>query len=237
MGKKYTREEIWQMCQDALVGNVSLFYTNKFINYQGTIDGEDTYYTEVIAEFVLENIIAFKNIPTISRHEKNKSYKQNHIGEYDPNTNRIEEKNAMDMFVQSQNGHAMDYVGKIIDYQTPLKATEKDKAGKIDLLSETEDAIYILELKKEDSMETMLRCVLEGYTYLKTVNQEELLSDFNRPLDKPIYAAPLVFRGAAQWKEMQEIEKHPMLIRLMKELDVKGPFYLIYDSFYNVTIQ
>ena len=72
-------------------------------------------------------------------------------------------------------------VGRVIDYQTPLKNRRSDKAGKIDLLSYDGISVRILELKEPDSDETMLRCVLEGYTYMKTVDGKRLINDFELP--------------------------------------------------------
>ena len=46
---------------------------------------------------------------------------------------------------------------EIIDYQVPLKSRLCDKAGKFDLLSQTDDAVYILELKQRNSDDTLLR--------------------------------------------------------------------------------
>lgn len=79
-----------------------------------------------------------------------------------------------------------------------------DTAGKIDLLSYDGRVLRILELKKPDSEETMLRCVLEGYTYMKTVDGEKLLGEWKFPEDTTIKASPFVFRNGAQHQEMME---------------------------------
>ena len=139
---------------------------------------------------------------------------------------REEEIIAMKLFDFSQNqGKVFDIIGKIIDYQTPLKNVQKDDVGKIDLLAynEKEKTLKILELKKPDSKETMLRCVLEAYTYLKVVDKAKLLKDFELPENTKIKACPFVFYDGEQYKEMQEDRKN--LKELMKKLDVE-PVYL-----------
>lgn len=70
------------------------------------------------------------------------------------------------------NQGSLNILGKVLDYQTPLKDKQDDKAVKIDIVSYNKDikTVYLLELKIEDSKETMLRCVLEIYTYLKTLD-------------------------------------------------------------------
>ena len=83
----------------------------------------------------------------------------------------------------------------------------------------------ILELKKPDSKETMLRCVLEGFTYMKTADCNKLISDFGYdPEVVTIKASPFVFYGCEQHKEMSQVRPH--LRELMILLDSK-PFYII----------
>jgi len=144
----------------------------------------------------------------------------------DENSNHEEEKIAMELFDYSQNkGVTFDIIGKIIDYQTPLKNVQKDDVGKIDLLAynEKEKTLKILELKKPDSKETMLRCVLEAYTYLKIVDKDKLLKDFGLPKDTILKTCPFVFVDGEQYKEIQEDRKY--LKELMKNLDIE-PIYL-----------
>lgn len=91
----------------------------------------------------------------------------------------------------------------------------------------------ILELKKPDSNETMLRCVLEGFTYLQKVDKDKLLTDFGyEPKKVIVKASPFVFKFGNQYKEM--LEKRPNLQKLMELLDSK-PYYIIKKDDYIVT--
>ena len=216
MGKKYSKKEILEEIQD--MGN---FYKRKVVNYRGTTSDSKEYYTEVVAEWILKNIYLFDYIKPITR---GKSYKaDSHDGKNkDNDSNREEEKIAMKLFELSQNqGKVFDIIGKIIDYQTPLKDIQTDKAGKIDLLAynEEEKTLRILELKKPNSEETMLRCVLEAYTYLKVVDKDKLLKDFGLPENTKIKACPFVFYGKEQYKEMQKNKEN--LGELIKKLDIE----------------
>ena len=135
---------------------------------------------------------------------------------------REEEIIGMKLFDFSQNqGKVFDVIGKIIDYQTPLKDIQTDKAGKIDLLAynENEKTLRILELKKPDSKETMLRCVLEAYTYSKVVDKAKLLKDFGLAEDTVIKACPFVFYEKEQYREMQQDREH--LKDLIEKLDIE----------------
>ena len=229
MGKKYSKNEILEEIQD--MGN---FYKRKVVNYRGTTSDSKEYYTEVVAEWILKNIYLFDYIKPITRE---KSYKvDSHDGKNkDNDSNREEEKIAMKLFDLSENqGKVFEIIGKIIDYQTPLKDIQTDKAGKIDLLAynESKKTLRILELKKPDSKETMLRCVLEAYTYLKVVDRAKLLKDFGLPENTKIKACPFVFYDGEQHKEMQEDRKN--LKKLIEKLDIEVIYLEEKDGEYSI---
>ena len=197
--------------------DMRLFYKQDFMNYLGKTADTDEYYTEIVCEWLLAHLDYFDKIPTISR-EKG-YFTKGHDGIIkNPNSNRTEEMIAMNMFRQGN----ISYVGKIIDYQTPLKNTRNDKAGKIDLLSYDGCTLRILELKEPKSTESMLRCVIEGYTYLKTVDKVKLLERFKLPTDTIVVANPLVHIESVQRYEMDE--QRPMLKKLIGKLNCK-PLY------------
>ena len=194
----YSKNEILEEIQD--MGN---FYKRKVVNYRGTTSDSKEYYTEVVAEWILKNIYLFDYIKPITRE---KSYKvDSHDGIIkNEESKREEEKIAMKLFDLSQNQRKVfDVIGKIIDYQTPLKDIQTDKAGKIDLLAynKKEKILRILELKRPGSKETMLRCVLEAYTYSKVVDKAKLLKDFGLAEVTVIKACPFVFYGKEQYRE------------------------------------
>lgn len=222
----YSKDEIIKKLEVAK-SEMWKFYSQDFVNYRGkTSDKERDYYTEIIAKWLLDNIELFNDIKMISREN---SYKvDSHDGKIkNEKSEREEEIIAMKLFDSSQNqGKVFDIIGKIIDYQTPLKNIRADKAGKIDLLAynekENPKTLRILELKKPDSEETMLRCVLEAYTYLKIVDKAKLLKDFGLPKDTKIKACPFVFYGKEQYKEMQEIkDNRKNLGKLIEKLGIE----------------
>ena len=213
----YTREAIRIQLEKA-ASDMSLFYKKGCVNYRGKTSDTNEYYTEIIAEWLLEHLDLLEQIKSITR--RSSYWVEGHDGIPDnPDSNREEELIAMAMKRQG----SLPIVGRILDYQTPLKNVQKDRAGKIDLLAYDDTVLRILELKEPDSKETMLRCVLEGYTYLKTVDQAKLLADFNLPANTVVEACPFVFGGGSQWKEMQQDRPH--LKRLMVCLKTQ-PFYI-----------
>jgi len=233
MGKKYSKEEIIKKLEESK-SEMGQFYSENFLNYIGETSNEEGDYTEIIAEWLLDNFYLFDTIKMISRESSYKVDSHNGIIK-DENSNHEEEKIAMKLFHSSQNqGKVFDVIGKIVDYQTPLKNVQKDKAGKIDLLAynESKKTLRILELKKPDSEETMLRCVLEAYTYLKVVDKDKLLKDFGLPKNTKIKACPFVFYGKEQYKEMQEDRKN--LKELIEKLEIEVIYLEEKDGEYSI---
>ena len=213
---EYTREEIIKKLQDSSK-DMSTLYTQTFINYTGKTTDTKEKYTEVIAEWLLNNIDLLYKIKKITRLS---SYKvDTHDGKHNnQNSNRLEEIMAIEIF----NQKSLNILGKVLDYQTPLKNERDDKAGKIDIVSYNKDikTVYLLELKKEDNEETMLRCVLEIFTYSKTLDKDKFLEDFNLPKDTKIKASPLVFFNGSQHKEMVD-GNNKYLKDLIKKLEIE----------------
>lgn len=134
MGIIYTKSEIIQKCEDAFK-DIPTFYRAEFVKYTGITRDTKELYTEIIAEFLLDKmkeINAFFSDYMISRERS--YFTKTHDGHYNSTSNHIEEITAMQLFNQCKNGAALEHIGSVIDYQTPLKDTNKTSAGKIDLL-------------------------------------------------------------------------------------------------------
>lgn len=155
------------------------FYKSAVVNYKGKVTGSKDLYSEVIAETLInDNFIKdwLNLIPVRPEH-----FKINHPNT-DENvdalkiTNRKEEILAKLLFYQ----HEVAGLGYIFDYQTPLKKTRNDSYGKIDLLGyNTDDKCYsVIELKyrPSGSEETLLRCILEAYTYYRLLDIKQINS-------------------------------------------------------------
>ena len=222
MGKVYTKQEIIEKCEKG-IKDVKQFYNDPVVNYRSKTKDTKEYCTEVVAEFLLQDDI-FKLLNSIKMIDRNDYSVGWHDGGYDIESNRFEEHLAMDMFKTCKNGgHSFDGIGQITGYQVPLKSRMEDAVGKIDLLSKNKDIAYILELKAPGNVETMLRCILEGFTYLKTVNQEKLIKSLNDERVKRVTAAPLVSFKGYQWEEMHQ--DRPNLKRLMEKIQMTEVFY------------
>lgn len=166
---------------------VANFYKAPIINYKGHVTGKskvnNTRYSEVIADTLVSKgyIKSWLELQPLRPNHFDTGH--NHSESVDINklqsSNRKEEILAKLLFYQRE----VKDLGYIFDYQTPLKADKSDPYGKIDLLGyNSKDKCYsIIELKyrPSGSDETILRCVLEAYTYYRLfdLNQIESAQD------------------------------------------------------------
>lgn len=172
LSKNCTKQEV--------VGN---FYKTSILNYRGYVTGEkkikENLYTERIAKSILENdlLTVWKCLVPVRENH----FAPDHSKECKCiiSTNRKEEILAKLLYRQGD----VDGLGKILDYQTPLKNEQSDPYGKIDLLSynEKDNLISIVELKYRPSVsdETLLRCILEAYTYYKLLKLDQVKQKLN----------------------------------------------------------
>ena len=180
LSKNCTQQEVEQEVEQEVVGN---FYKTSILNYRGYVTGEkkvkEHLYTERIAKSILEHdLLTTWNslVPVRENH-----FIPDHSKECECiiSTNRKEEILAKLLYRQGD----VSGLGKILDYQTPLKNKLSDSYGKIDLLSynNKDNLISIVELKYRPSVsdETLLRCILEAYTYYKLLMLEQVKQKLN----------------------------------------------------------
>ena len=227
-----THKEITDTLELHMIGWSGL-YNSQAVNWTGDTkatsdDDGGKKDTEVVAAWINERFSQFsKGIRQIERTDKKtnrikgKPYAtEGHEGE-SASEAREEEWVAQQLF-KAKTSSNWD-LGEIIDYQIPLKEDEDDCAGKIDLISRKGDELHILELKKKNSDETLLRCVLEGYTYYKTIKDKNAFKHSFDVDDTEFVISPLFFEGSQPDKDLQA--DHTELSRLVgniaKEVKVK----------------
>lgn len=161
------------------------FYKAPIVNYKGYVKGaiqeDKNRYSEVISSTLLsKNLLkAWKELTPVranhfdTKHTHSESVDMKQL----QGTNRKEEILAKLLFYQCK----VDGLGYIFDYQTPLKATRNDSYGKIDLLGFNQDdkcySVIELKYRPSGSEETLLRCILEAYTYYKLLDLKQIKSD------------------------------------------------------------
>jgi hypothetical protein len=210
----YSKENLLNKIENAL--RPKYLYQKDFVNYKGK-NTKDERYSEILSEFLLENRTLLDRSIRLIRRENSYKVKthtgKSTTGRTKENSPRKEEHIALEMYNKTFN-----YVGKVLDYQIPLKNKKTDKIGKIDLLSHDNHSLYILELKCPGSDETLLRCILEIYTYWKTVDQQKLITDFGFQ-NIPVHKGILIWGDCQAYKDFNELPKTKKLTQLL-EVDV-----------------
>lgn len=196
MGKKYTKDVTLEKLKEKSQ-NMNKFYSLGIVNWTGKTPLYDTkhkpeYYSEIISDFFLkkhENAESLgKKITKLIREKSYDSDESNCKTAAAATQKRMEEKIAKTFLESSranENVPGKDYgeIGRFIKHQMALKDYRTNKnirAGKVDLVSYNDktDTVYLLELKRPDSTESLLRAGLEAFTYLHQLNHEKFCDDF-----------------------------------------------------------
>ncbi len=233
MSKKESQEVKSELKQ--ALKNVSNLYKASCVTWRGITSDTHELYSEIIANELLKELKEFDNIPKVTR--TNTYCRKNHQKiEIDLTSNRKEE-----IFAKRMAYLNFDEIGTILDYQVPLKDTSEDKGlGKIDLISynQAKKTLFLIELKNEGNVQdTLLRAMLEIYTYCKIVNQEKLINDclnnqefiFSRlvnhvnPEEVKVVPAVLLVKDSLASDELEEMEtgERPKLLALALALGIK----------------
>jgi hypothetical protein len=200
-------QDIRKNVEEALT-KPKFLYNNDFVNQTGAIKDGDKKNSEVAAAVILENIEKLENIRTIER--KHASYKTDSHDEIAGRENSPIDisKDSENIIAKKMYKKRFSYIGEIIDFEVPLNDKQGDKVGKMDLLSYDGSDAYLLELKwintvRRSGRETLLRAVLEAYTYWITADRDKLLSDFKQQLPQGINLrkAVLAFRDSQQHRD------------------------------------
>ena len=138
------------------------------------------------------------------------------------------------LFVRDSNdGIDVAEVGKALDFQVVLDLNDKKK--NIDLVSLAGDEIRLIELKRPDNSESLMRVMLEAYTYAKTLIQKrdgdeanaqmQFKKEFADGSNSYVIAAPTFFEGGPIDKQHEKLmrpgtrfyEVYTLLNRDLKE--------------------
>ena len=211
----WLREKICEAAE-----NMPAFYKSDFVNYRGVTTDTCEPYTEVVAGYLLEHPELLAGIPKIYRERTYKT--PGHDGRVEnPDSPRQEEVLAKSLFHREVGA-----LGRVLDYQVPIKNVSGDEAGKVDLVSDDGAHFYLLELKKAGTYETLLRCVLEILTYRAQIDEEHLLESFQEDLSgeaRSVEPAELIFRQGQAAKELQKVRAgaRPQLAALLERYGVQ----------------
>jgi hypothetical protein len=126
------------------------------------------------------------------------------------------------------NRGTVNGLGCVRDYEVPLKANKNAPHGKIDLLCSLDSDLFVVEAKQPNSNESILKAVLEAYTYSSLVAtvRPPFLGDYNLPPETTLVPTVLTFSTATSGRQMNNIDEFPrvraLLLGLNQLLAVRG---------------
>lgn len=217
-GKNYNRNEIIDRLKTGLKTPSTLYKPseNEYINYTGkTKDTKELYYDVIIRHLfsLSDNLDEYfrGKIKKISRKMRERDNKVYRVADHDlkkANQEAVKTEKTLQQMGERMlakallNNKTYPIIGKMIDYEIPINDENCDGAGSIDLLAynSSTKTLSIIELKKFDNKETLLRTILEINTYYCQIDTEQLKLDYmdKYPTNENIKKVILVFKGQSQ---------------------------------------
>lgn len=102
-------------------------------------------------------------------------------------------------------------LGRICNIEIPLEEEYGNKRdqGAIDLVAHDHEKLYLCELKRSLSKESILRCVLEAFTYAMTIlDTEKFCLQMGAPKAR-IVLCPLFFVGSSTYLDFLRLKQLP----------------------------
>jgi len=244
MSRPYSENKIREMIKKALETNPLFIYQKNFLNYRGRTTDSQKPYSEVIAKELVENYHQLMRLGENVSIRRTRSFNVGHNGIPDVEARvkrfdylKFSEKLLAIALFNSDTEYCF---GEIIDYQVPLKENQSDKFGEIDLVAKKDRSLKLIELKiKGRNEETLLRALIEIYTYYKLINNslDKFVIDFHLENGKELYFQPAILtdRFSLSGETLENIDNYPNIKRLVStistEIGISVEFFTYnYDS-------
>lgn len=101
------------------------------------------------------------------------------------------------------------FLPQIIDYEVPMFCLKEGNVSsrKIDAVGRAigaqRDRLYIYEAKKNNSDETLLRCLMEAFSYSLFVDRVRFKESFGVRQNTTIVLSPLIFEGSVPHRDLR----------------------------------
>lgn len=108
-------------------------------------------------------------------------------------------------------------LGRVLDYEVPFKKKLESKHGDIDLLSLKDDKLFVIEVKKIGSSESILKAIFEAYVYSKLVYvvKKTFYDNFNIDSTTVIKPAILTFTNSTSGEQLIKMNQYPNIKALI----------------------
>lgn len=113
-----------------------------------------------------------------------------------------------------RHGIKMRRIGTMLNFEIPFNAKKGENKGRIDIVSYNSNTrlLYFLELKNWMSTEPLIRCLIEAYTYFRSIDVnalDVLRNEFSGGKARGIVVCPMIFSGTTSEKEYRVQRKNP----------------------------
>lgn len=219
--------------------DLAMVYANPIIgSYRDGIDSDRA--RPSFIEMIMGELEDIKSaIDAFKRREYPNAYNQQlrgmHNGAY---KEAVAEKEIVRglMNLQRKSIQVINHYGKdkplypICDYEVPVLA---DSGRNIDAVGRWGDKkICIYEAKNSVSSETLLRCLLEAFTYSLLINRARFRESFGVATDARFVICPLIFEGTVPHQDLVSVKRNAkekgLFSRFVAELERVGDLKVEY---------
>jgi len=178
---------------------------------------QSKYYSDDIADIIVND---FHLINLVKKDLRQNNFKiDDHCGQTQLSTSitQFTEKRFFRALFNFANEQPLEHIGIVIDYETPLKASKGAKHGDIDLLARNNNNLFVIEAKKHNSSESILKAILEAYVYSKLVSsvKRNFYASFGLDIKLSLTPAILTFKSATSGKQLISLKDYPNIKRLL----------------------
>jgi hypothetical protein len=241
MSKKYSESEIRKNIVNEISNDVSKVYSKSVVNFTGCTSDTRTLYSEIVSDELIKN---FHILSSLGSGKNIRSTKPFRLATHNGKSNvskRVQRDGNISYFekglaIALYNNTKTHCIGKFVDYEVPLNEKRNDGYGKIDLLAYKNGAVKLVELKinkkgVKQTDETLIRALLEIYTYYKLIQGSGSTSKFVEEYAKQhgtissLQLAILTDRSSRSGKTMLDMSNNPCLLQLIHKIgeDVGQP--------------
>ena len=189
--------------------------------------------TEFITQRVDFSRIAFKDYRD-DLVENHKGYAvEGHDGTEIGNLDEEFERQMYAIKYNGLKGYLDREIGHIVDYEVPVKRQDKEsdiQVGLIDLITETANKVYLINCKRRNSQESLIKTVFEIITKVNLISRKKLIADFTANegnafdyyhTKDDIRPAILIFEGSRQHKELLETNPNSLVASMVYQYKVR----------------
>lgn len=126
------------------------------------------------------------------------------------------------------NAKRLPLLGRILDYEAPLRATRDAEHGDVDLISVSRGDCLCLEAKKPGSNESLLKPMLQAYTYARLLwrHRRRFLDEYELDSQTRLTPGVLTFPDAVSGQMLDNLHQYPrlsrLIVRLSEDLEARG---------------